>query len=197
MNDAARQTELYKGIWAQDQDYGTAQRDVWDTVLNRIAPHMRRVLPSLARARVIDFGAGDARFLKCMWSNCLLGYGVGVDVYEPEYKPEWLSWIKEPMWLTHGPCVDYAISTDALEHLPPARVNDTLQAIANSAPHGFLRISLKEDRYGAARGLHLHESVFSSDEWLRRLRVAGIWPTSYRVYIASAGGFEEALEVWF
>jgi hypothetical protein len=197
MNDAERQTALYESIWSKDPSYGTSASDVADTVIHRIAPHMRRLGINRPSARVIDFGAGDGRMLKCMWANCYLARGVGIDVVEPSYRPEWMSWVRTPMWECFGSGFDYAISTDALEHLPPGQVDDALTAIARAAPHGFLRISLKEDKYGTERGLHLHESVFSSGEWVCRLRSAGIEPSSVRVYYDAPHANEAALEVWF
>jgi methyltransferase family protein len=196
VNDATRQAVLYGNIWKEDPTYGTAARDVYDTVVNRIAPHMARLGIVRPRAHVIDFGAGDGRFLQAMWENSYLGRGTGIDVYRPDYQPAWMDWRAQPMWepaISEG---DYAISTDALEHLPPDRVNEALDSIHNAAPHGFLRISLKEDKYGMERGLHLHESVFSSGEWMGRLGSAGIWPTSYKVYLDNPVT-EAALEVWF
>lgn len=198
MNDTERQTKLYSEIWEQDPNYGTAEHDVFDTVVHRIGPHMLRLGINRAEARVVDFGAGDGRFLRMMWSNSYLNRGVGIDVYEPAYKPQWMGWIQGSMWqIKYLTPYDYAISTDALEHLPPARVDDSLRAIRDAAPHGFLRISLKEDRYGTDRGLHLHESVFSSGEWVCRLRSAGIEPQSVRIYYDAPYASEAALEVWY
>jgi hypothetical protein len=174
-DDATRQEILYTKIWAADRDYGTKLEDVRDTVAHRIAPHVAR-LGYDHDINVVDFGAGDGRFLRELYRYVRMFRGIGVDVYEP---------------------TDYVISTDALEHLPPDRVNDSLRQIARAAPHGFLRISLKEDRYGTERGLHLHESVFSWSEWIARLGSVGIRPTSFRVYVDQPIGVDAALEVWY
>jgi len=192
---AARQATLYGDIWEHDPNYGTAQHDVEDTVVHRIAPHMRRLYPHRP-VDVVDFGAGDGRFLWAMYDRGLISRATGVDLYEPQKLPGWMSWRKQPLWRYNALSADYAISTDALEHLPPELVSTALAEIRASAPRGFLRISLKEDRYGTERGLHLHESVFSSAEWLIFLRDRGIEPTSYRVYL-EADGREGALEVYF
>jgi hypothetical protein len=194
LDDATRQEILYANIWAADSDYGTRPGDVYDTVFHRIVPHMRRVLagpPSL----VVDFGAGDGRFLRELRHHGIR-HGVGIDLYEPTNKPEWMDWQRVPMWEAAAKG-DYVISTDALEHLPPDRVNETLDAIRNAAPHGFLRISLKEDKYGTERGLHLHESVFPAREWIGHLANVGIWPSSVKVYLDQSTQVEAALEVWF
>lgn len=192
VDDKLRQEELYRGIWASDPNYGTAYSDVRDTVEHRITPHMRRL--GLKLCTVADFGAGDGRFLKVL-GNFEMHRGIGVDLHTPSHLPPWINWITAPMWLAEPKECDYVISTDALEHLPPEKVRDSLVRIAQTAMHGFLRISLVEDRYGTERGLHLHESVFTSEQWLWMLGEVGIKPTSYRVYLRD--GAEHALEVWF
>lgn len=188
MSHEQRQTELYQGIWASDHNYGTKLTDVYDTVEHRIRPHLNRLYYTGMPCHVIDFGAGDGRFL-----DHLVHKGTGVDVYKPAHTTHY--WHQQPMWEPIHQAYEYAISTDALEHLPPEKVAATLENIARCAPHGFLRISLTEDRYGTERGLHLHESVFSSDVWATMLLRAGIEATSYRIYLDK--GDERALEVYF
>lgn len=193
---AVRQKALYEEIWSKDQSYGTAAKDVEDTVEHRILPHLRRLYIGWRALRVVDFGAGDGRFLRALeprWPASI--WGAGVDVYEPvEHKG--FAWFKQPMWEPLNQTFDYAISTDALEHLPPGMIFATLRNIAASAPHGFLRISLTEDHYGTERGLHLHETVWPGHIWLLHLAGAGIKTTSYRVYLDDNGA-DRALEVWF
>jgi hypothetical protein len=199
MNDAARQAELYGRIWKEDSNYGTAAHDVFDTVRHRIAPHMSRVLLGGEHVHVVDFGAGNGRFLYEMADQQLLTSATGVDVYSPEKGPGWLHWDQSPIWdsVARG---HFAISTDTLEHLPTDKVDQSLRRIAIAAPHGFLRISLKEDRYGTERGLHLHETVWPSWRWLERILAAGIHPMSHRTYFDVYDYDEKreaALEVWY
>lgn len=196
--DAKRQIELYQGIWSEDRSYGTAAKDVRDTVCHRIMPHIERIQMETHRPirSVIDFGAGDGRFLKSLQSYKVFYRLAGVDVYQPPDLGTYWDWYQKPMWEPIAARFDYAISTDALEHLPPSKVHATLENIACCAPHGFLRISLIEDRYGTERGLHLHESVYPAAWWLQHCGLNGIKVTSYRVYLAD-DGTERALEVWF
>lgn len=191
MDDALRQTELYCGIWNEDPRYGTAIEDVEDTVYHRIVPHMVRVL-STKKPRVVDFGAGDGRFLARIWCSPKLDrpYLVGVDVYRPQTLCCGMQWVQKVLWEADV-SGDYVISTDTLEHMPPSKVDAVLAKIAQCAPHGFLRISTKQDIYGTERGLHLHETVQGPDWWLERIRAAGITPSSWRIYPGSA------VEVWF
>lgn len=187
---AARQDALYRSIWQQDPGYGTRQVDVDDTVAHRIIPHMRRVLQDLAPT-VIDFGAGDGRFLHALRDAGWCLWGVGVDVHEPGQLPRWLRWRRQVLWSAIPDAANYVISTDTLEHMPTGMVPDVLENIGMAAPHGFLRISTRQDVYGTERGLHLHETVEPPEWWLQQCRQAGIEPTSWRVYPG------HALEVWW
>lgn len=189
MSHAQRQSDLYRGIWSADPEYGTRQADVDDTVDHRIVPHMRRVLPS-ARVRVVDFGAGDGRFLRALHRACWCDKGLGIDLHEPELE-DWMTWWATPLWEARAAGFDYAISTDVLEHMPPEMVPAVMACIAGSAPHGFLRISTRQDTYGTARGLHLHETVREPEWWLDRCREAMIEPSSWRIYPG------HAVEVWW
>lgn len=187
---AERQAALYEVIWSADANYGTREVDVIDTVRHRIAPHMIRL--GGAVEIVVDYGAGDGRFLWEMHDAGLMVHGVGVDLHAPSYARvfKWLTWFKEPLWDESPIVADYAISTDTLEHMPTEMVPAVLKRIAGHA-HGFLRISTKQDIYGTERGLHLHETVRPPDWWLAAIDDAGITATSWRVY----PGY--AIEVWF
>lgn len=192
---AARQRELYQGVWAQDSSYGTRDADVKDTVEHRIFPHMRRLFRDWRSLIVVDFGAGDGRFLREMIDNWNGGngtlWGSAVDVYMPPGEHLHIYWHQQPMWDLLQQTFDYAISTDSLEHIPTDMVRLTLLNIKLHAPHGFLRISTKQDIYGTERGLHLHETVQPPEWWLDQLRQAGIEPSSWRIYPG------HAVEVWF
>src|SRR5690606_14804258 len=175
---------------SDDPGYGTRLADVIDTVEHRIAPHLRRLF--VGRTRVADFGAGDGRFLHVLWNQDRIHTGIGVDLHQPAMLEGWLLWAKQPLWRPIEYRADYAISTDTLEHLPPEKVQEALRNIAATAPHGFLRISNRQDRYGTERGLHLHETVEPPEWWLEQLLFAGFPPLhSWRVYPG------HALEVWY
>jgi 2-polyprenyl-3-methyl-5-hydroxy-6-metoxy-1,4-benzoquinol methylase len=189
MGHAERQAALYQGIWSADPEYGTRQGDVIDTVCHRITPHMDRLFAQ--SVRVVDFGAGDGRFLKALHEVGFCREGLGIDLHKPEKLPAWMHWLRVPLWESiSGLPHDYAISTDTLEHMPREMVPAVMVNIAQ-VPHGFLRISTKQDIYGTERGLHLHETVEEPDWWLDRCRDAGIEPTSWKIYPGSA------LEVWW
>jgi hypothetical protein len=188
-DDAARQTELYQGIWSQDHSYGTAEADVIDTVVHRIGPHVMRACGDAVQW-LADFGAGDGRFLKAMRRAGLCRLAIGVDVYMPERMEPGTVWCQKPLWDANV-TADYVISTDTLEHMPAGKVCAVLARIAQCAPHGFLRIATKQDIYGTDRGLHLHETVQEPDWWLHQCRENGIEPSSWRVYPGNA------VEVWF
>lgn len=187
---AERQSSLYSRIWNVDPAYGTRASDVADTVLHRVLPHLRRVYDWHA-LRVVDFGAGDGRFIAGLADELPNAVFLGVDVYQPEALPPRTQWARTVLWEASGVDADYAISSDTLEHMPPDMVPAVLRNIARTAPHGFLRISTRQDIYGTDRGLHLHETVEPPEWWLARCREAGITPSSWRVYP------QHAVEIWF
>lgn len=192
LDHATRHAQLYGSIWSNDPNYGTRQSDVEDTVDHRIVPHMRRVLIN-ELPTVIDFGAGDGRFLRALAKAGWCYVGIGVDLHEPDEIENWMRWHRQPLWepLSLPVRAKYVISTDTLEHMPPEMVPAVMKNIANAAAHGFLRISTRQDIYGTERGLHLHETVEEPEWWLTRCREVGINPSSWRIYPG------HAVEIWW
>lgn len=65
---------------------------------------------------------------------------------------------------------DFVFSTDVLEHIPPTMVDQTLSEIARvCSGNAFLSISLIRDTCGNLIGEELHLSIFSPEEWTRRI----------------------------
>lgn len=185
---ATRQAALYGDIWGADADYGTRMTDVQDTVLHRIGPHIARTLGGFADI-VVDFGAGDGRFLLALLAAGLAQRGVGIDLHRPATLPKRVMWCQQPLWEPVEVQAQYAISTDTLEHMPPDMVPAVIANIRAASPHGFLRISTRQDIYGTERGLHLHETVEPPEWWLAQLSAFDLH--SWRVYPG------HALEVWY
>jgi 2-polyprenyl-3-methyl-5-hydroxy-6-metoxy-1,4-benzoquinol methylase len=188
-SEAKRITDLYTGIWAKDPNYGTELKWVSDTTQNRISPHMASLEGAGRNWRIVDFGAGDGRFLDSLTAQWYGSVGTGVDIHIPAGSKH--QWRQQLLWEPINERFDYAISCDTLEHLPEWAVPDTLRNIRASAPHGFLRISTRPDTYGTKRGLRLHETVRQPEWWIERLSEAGITPQKYMVYCGSA------LEVYY
>jgi hypothetical protein len=189
---------LYRSIWETDPNYGTAVEWVQDTVDHRIGPFMARSgirKPCTA----IDLGAGDGRYLKYMHECGLIYAGIGVDFYRPDTVPPRIAWVAAGMddtslALNDDYRCDFVISTDALEHVAPDELPQSLANMRHLAAHGWARISLIPDPYGKTRGLpELHLCLFSTEEWLNRLRAAGMQIREYRLYFE--GSSERALEV--
>lgn len=194
LDHATRHAQLYGSIWSNDPNYGTRQSDVEDTVDHRIIPHMDRALPFSAVPRgltVVDFGAGDGRFLRALYDRGRCIDGIGIDLHKPQSLPKWMRWHVSPLWTPTGAKGDYVISTDTLEHMPPEMVPAVMKNIANAAAHGFLRISTRQDIYGTERGLHLHETVEPPEWWLARCQEVAINPSSWRIYPG------HAVEIWW
>lgn len=175
------------------RNYGAAP---WvDSIIERVAPHFRWVHKRLytnnglnTLPSAIDFGAGKGVFLDELKSRKLIRSGTGMDLI-PGRSP----WLVQSMWEPVEGRWDLALSTDALEHLPPELVTQTLRNIRASAPHGYLRACTRPDMGGRKmnppRVLHL--TLWTPEKWLEEMRAAGIEPRSYRVEVG------EAIEVYY
>jgi hypothetical protein len=184
--DQAKQTalELYTREWSKD--YGSGD----DFIRDRVGPRAVAALQSFFPPRrdnpgptVIDFGAGKGTLLAFLLaSGAVSAPSVGVDLIEvPGRHNEGIVWHQAALWEAQPHKAQFALSTDALEHIDPALVPEALRTIRAAAPHGFLRIST---RPGRTRELHL--TVKGPPWWLEQLEKAGINPTEYRVECGQA-----------
>jgi len=84
---------------------------------------------------------------------------------------------------------DLHISADVFEHLPEEYVELSLANILKSAKvSAFFCIALFKDRFGPQLlGEPLHLSIFSSEEWLRRIEGSG-WQVSKHSTLTSSTG---------
>lgn len=193
MSQVRDRATLYRDIWKLDPHYGTASEWVADTVDHRIAPYMRRCATPRP-CIVVDWGAGDGRYLWSLRARGIASQCIGVDFHRPIELPPWIQWHQGDMasLTAQG---DFAISADALEHAPLTDIPAILTNMRQCAPHGWARISLIDDPYGPRHGmdLELHEAVLPASEWLRLLKQAGMVIAEFRVYYEH--GDERALEV--
>lgn len=67
---------------------------------------------------------------------------------------------------TPADIADFGYCTDVLEHIPPARLVDTVNGIMRSSPRVFFQISTTEDSCGDLIGQTLHMNVCDSASWL-------------------------------
>lgn len=177
----AKLTDLYTKLHnAADQTYGMSEATAMK-LLPRIQEALRmtcRKLPHPVSA--IDFGAGKGVLLDVLRKEGLIGSGTGLDLV-----PGRTPWLTQPMWDPVPVKFDFAISTDALEHLPPDLVPDALRAIRAAAPHGFLRICTRPDR-GLKSKEVLHLTVWSAPSWLQKLTEHEFDVRLYRVECGEA-----------
>lgn len=68
-------------------------------------------------------------------------------------------------WELEGLEADATVSCDVLEHLPPDRIDQTLDVLKGIAPHGFHGIALHPDVCGRAIGETLHLTVQPAEWW--------------------------------
>ena len=84
---------------------------------------------------------------------------------------------------------DLHISCDVFEHLPPEHVEVSLKNIYDSSKvAAFFCIALFKDAYGAILvGEPLHLSLFTADEWLKKIKDSGWSYNSHTVVYSSLG----------
>jgi 2-polyprenyl-3-methyl-5-hydroxy-6-metoxy-1,4-benzoquinol methylase len=128
--------------------------------------------------RVIDFGAGKGWILDALLKEQLIRSGTGLDLV-PGRDP----WLTQAMWEPVPGEYDFALSTDALEHLPPQTVEAVLANIRASAPHGYLLIATRPDRSGERVGRALHLTVKPAEWWMGMLAKHDFVPTYYAVRV--------------
>lgn len=183
--DAA--VELYTRAWAKN-GYG-ATPDFAARIMPRIVEHLSLVHPprgDKAQPSIIDFGCGNGLFLASLLeSRAVRAPACGVDVVRP---PALLGagdiqFVTQPMWEPITGRWDFALSTDALEHVPSTLVLEALRVIRSAAPHGFLRISTRRDNAGGT----YHLTVRPPEWWVAAVADAGGAPiTTYRVECGQA-----------
>ena len=140
----------------------------------RAALHTYRKTPP----RVIDFGAGRGWILDSLLKESRISSGTGLDLISGRDP-----WLTQAMWEPVTGDYDFALSTDALEHLPPQTIDVVLANIRASAPHGYLLIATRPDRSGERVGRALHLTVQPAEWWLDRLRFHSFHPTYYAVRV--------------
>jgi hypothetical protein len=186
---AAEQTELYTRVWSSTKGYGSSSDFVART-LPRIREAIETFYPIRSdspRPTIIDFGAGNGIYLaSLLGAGAVSAPSVGVDLVKPAAVPAGIEWLTQPMWEPLGRTAGFAISLDALEHLPPVMVPDALQVIRASAPHGFVRISTRKDNLGAKFGAPLHLTVQSPELWVHQFVKYGFPLTHYSVEVGNA-----------
>lgn len=71
---------------------------------------------------------------------------------------------------------NWGFCTDVMEHLPPEQIDDALDTIFEACDNVFFQIATVEDHFGNHPDIndHLHLSVFSYQEWLKRFADHGV-----------------------
>lgn len=188
MTTAEQEKSKYEQVWKSDdyrkfspglkaiQDFGLLgyiKQDRITSVLDvgcGTGKAMRYLMEKMPRLRVHGFDIAD---------NCLD------------------DWFKGSSVLTTG-CLwsdplpeDYElhISCDVFEHLPPEHVEASLKNIYDSSKFAaFYCIALFPDSFGPALlGEPLHLSLFTAEEWLKRIKDSG-WDDTHHVVVTNRDG---------
>ena len=108
---------------------------------------------------VLDYGAGSSAYLDTMNAyNMDLPYSIH------EYEPGREELSGDP------PVVDFTVCCDVLEHVEPAKVDITLQHIANKTrKFAYFTICLVPSSGTFSDGTNLHLTIHPADWWLKKL----------------------------
>lgn len=154
-----RETDKYRRAWGVDY----AGRKSFGL---RVAPTALKWAESHGCERVTDWGSGSGA-ARDVFEDAGLAT-VGVDLVPEEagdFRPDTFAaciWDLPPEF----PTTDFAFSSDMLEHIPTARVEDTLRAIRDHTRRaGFFQISTRPDKLGRHIGETLHLTVRSAGWW--------------------------------
>lgn len=187
------ETAKYAQLWAAGK-YGTPETCI-ENIAPRIVAHIETLYPHRGdkpRPTAIDFGAGNGAFLhSLMMAGAIGAHADAVDLILPPNVPAGIRYHKQALWEPVAGKWGFALSTDALEHLPTTLVSDALKAIRCAAPHGFLRIATRPDKKGAKIGQVLHLTVQPYSWWLAQLAAVDIVPSKFAVEVG------EAVEVFY
>lgn len=130
--------------------------------------------------RVIDFGCGTGR-------PALRLQQLGMRVLAIDFADNCLDpgidleqFVVAPIWNPLPVMAEWGFCTDVMEHIPPERVDQTLDAIRAATERGaFFRIDFGPDVSGRLIGEALHLSVHAPEWWEEKL--ARRWRSVRRV----------------
>lgn len=149
----------YAEIWGK-QDYSSKDWKVF-------AEHIENTIPR--GDSILDVGCGDGRLIKFL-------AGKGYDVYGLDITTAQIQGIKanrlfeDPIWETglRDNAVDWVISTDVMEHLPPEMVQRSIMELTRVAKKGQVhRIATFDDHgyYGHKVHLSVHPIAWWNEQF--------------------------------
>lgn len=153
-------------------------------VYRKVAPGLESVdeavelLGAQPGESIADFGCGTGRCVSAFIAKKL--DGIGVDIASNALE-ESVPFVLASLWdAALLPSVDYGFSCDVLEHIPTAKVDETLAAIHGAVRKGcYLNIDTIPDSMGVLIGQTLHETVRPGEWWEAKLKA--VWPSVQRI----------------
>lgn len=162
MDLTAQERQKYDAIWSvpayRERSPGFR---VLDTALKWMRP--------ADGTSFIDFGCGAGQAAHAIHD---LGHPITlVDISADAYRGN-LPFVQACLWELPDSLMpaDHATCNDVMEHLPPEKVADVLDAIAvRTKVSAFFQIALFKEHFGDQIGQVLHLSVFPPKWWQRRI----------------------------
>lgn len=151
---------------------------IWEiSDYRRVAPAMEFVQEAVDRLgikhgqSIADYGCGTGRATK--WFADQGFEAVGIDIAENALEED-VPFVRQALW-HELPKTDFGFSTDVIEHIPPNKVRETLEAMRDATRLGcYLNIDTIDDSFGVRIGQPLHLSVMEFEQWEELIRE--VWP---------------------
>jgi hypothetical protein len=185
LSDGLLPEVIKAGLESTEESERAKYEDIWRVDLYRKVspglgdvPEAVRLLRMPEGASIADFGCGTGRCVKAFADK---GYkAIGVDIASNALEED-VPFVQATLWDAEKlPKVDYGFSCDVLEHIPPTRVRDVLQAIYDACEIGvYLNVDTIPDSFGAWVGRTLHETVLPGEQWESLLKE--FWPHVERI----------------
>lgn len=147
----------YEKMWNEDKyrKFSPGEKSVYDFITHK--PKGRTL---------VDIGCGTGRASKKLSEHfevCMFDIAKNA----PEVD---LPFVCGCIWKDEIPEADWGYCCDVMEHIPPSKINKTLENIAKSTSQIYFRIYFQDDKCGKEVGETLHLTVKPFEWWDKKIK---------------------------
>lgn len=157
---------------AQSEDSAETEKakyeSMWEVDAYRsVSPGLESIEEAFLRLEMrpgdtcLDLGCGTGRVVTWLRDRGIDAIGIDIaDNALEEDVPFFCQALWEPL-----PAADFGFSCDVLEHIPPAKLRETLRQIHDATKACFLNADTIADSFGVYVGRKLHLTVLTYEQW--------------------------------